>query len=152
MGQLQHGAVATQIPPPEQIEIEAARTPALQPPPTDLLLQSQKIHQQRLGLLIGGRPESLHQQHRIQIVGLIGRSAHRCGAEQRRPAQAQACSPTFPEQPLQWPPHRLQRLARGAEGAGEIGAQGDGRSHGRPIAPAGREGPHGLATAGAQRP
>ena len=87
MGQLQLRRLHDLIAPPEQVEIEGAGPPGLQALAAELGFQGLQALQQLQGPGLQGR-HPLHQQYPIEIGGLAGGAAHRLGAKQGRPAQA----------------------------------------------------------------
>ena len=94
--------IEAQFSPKQQIEIEAAGTPALflRPFTPKAAFESMQPLQQLQGQWFGGHNRhALHQKHRIDIVRLLDR-ADRLGHQELRPAKAKVLGGPAPQQLL----------------------------------------------------
>ena len=147
MGQHQAGMVEAQLVPKQKIEIERARPPALLliAITAELAFDGMQVFQQRQGSLRTRSTEvTCHQHHGIEITGLVGRSPHGRGVEQRRPGATEALIATVVpatrsiktgicpcrQHTLQLWPHRQQGLTRATDRARQVGTEGDGQTGG----------------------
>ena len=109
------GGVAT-VTEPEQVQIQAARTPVGTGNATGLLLQGLELPQQGFG-----GAAALHQHHAVDVIGLMGRATHCGGAKPGGAAEgAGSCQGG---QRRNGPPERCQGIA---PEAGEVASQGNG--------------------------
>ena len=83
MGQLQPRALKLQPAPPEQIQIQRPRPPALLSHPIELQFQDLQPPQQLQCRRRGGLRWLIHNQHRIDVVRLVRRTADRSRTKER---------------------------------------------------------------------
>ena len=91
VGKVQHAGVAAEITAPQEVEIQAAGSPMLEPLAAELRLQSLQGFEQGQGRSKGlalrraaSKPSwGFHHHGPIQVGRLAGRPAHRFGAKQR---------------------------------------------------------------------